>query len=294
MDISIIIVSYNTADLIVNCLRSVMATHGDGKEVFVVDNASSDGSAAIVSKDFPSVHLVVNLENKGFAAANNQVLPHCRGRYIFFLNPDTEAMPDTSRKALSFMEANPHIGLAGVKIVNPDGTLQKSVSYRYPGQKYATGELKGLKGNIACVLGAGMIARGDIIRGIGGFDEDFFLYGEDQDLCLKIRKAGYEIGYIPSAVVVHLGGQSERHCPSENIWKKKIEAELLFYQKHYLPETIRRNVRGHLIKTCWRIMTLKILIPFVRKKDRVEEKLIKYRAIYEAIKSSGNYNSRKG
>jgi len=294
MDLSIIIVSYNTAELIGNCLRSVMATNVMEKEVFVVDNASSDGSAAIVSKDFPSVHLLVNLENRGFAAANNQVLPYCRGRYIFFLNPDTEVMPDTFREALSSMEANPHYGLAGVRIINPDGMLQESISYRYPGQKYATGELAGLKGPIACVLGAGMIARTEVIREIGGFDEDFFLYGEDQDLCLRIRIAGYEIGYIHSAVVVHLGGQSERHCPSENIWKKKIEAELLFYQKHYLPETIRRNLRGNLIKACWRIVTLKILSPFVRKKTGAQEKLVKYRAIYEAIRSPGNYNSRKG
>ena len=243
MDLSIIIVSYNTSEMIVNCLRSVMATHGGGKEVFVVDNASSDGSVAIIRESFPSVYLMVNLENRGFAAANNQVLPYCRGRYIFFLNPDTEVMPDTFREALSFMEANPRIGLAGARIINSDGTLQESVSYRYPGQKYATGELTGLKGPIACVLGAGMIARTDIMERIGGFDEDFFLYGEDQDLCLRIRKLGYEIGYIPSAVVVHLGGQSERHCPSENIWKKKIEAELLFYQKHYLPETIRTLTR---------------------------------------------------
>jgi len=294
MDLSIIIVSYNTSELIVNCLRSVMATHGSGKEVFVVDNASSDGSVAIIREKFPSVHLMVNLENRGFAAANNQVLPYCRGRYLFFLNPDTEVMPDTFRKALSFMEANPRIGLAGAKIVNPDGTLQESASYRYPGQKYATGELKGLKGNIACVLGAGMIARDNIIRKIGGFDEDFFLYGEDQDLCLKIRKAGYEIGYIPSAVVVHLGGQSERCCPRAELWKKKTQAELLFYQKHYLPETIRRNLRGNLIKACWRIVTLKMLLPFMRKKDTAREKLIKYQAIYEVIRSFGNQDKRKG
>ena len=294
MDLSIIIVSYNTSEMIVNCLRSVMATDVKEKEAFVVDNASSDGSAAIVKENFPSVHLMVNLENRGFAAANNQVLPYCRGHYVFFLNPDTEVMPDTFREALSFMEANPHCGLAGAKIVNPDGTLQESVSYRYPGQKYATGELTGLKGTIACVLGAGMIARTEVIREIGGFDEDFFLYGEDQDLCLRIRKLGYEIGYIHSAVVVHLGGYSERYITSAELWKKKIQAELLFYQKHYLPETIRRNLRGNLIKACWRIVTLKILIPFVRKKDRAEEKLIKYWAIYEAIKSLGNYNSRKG
>ncbi|MFA4915170.1 MAG: glycosyltransferase family 2 protein [Syntrophales bacterium] len=293
MDLSIIVVSYNTADLIEKCLHSITAANRLEKEIFVVDNASLDDSAAIIKEMFPSVDLMVNSCNRGFAAANNQVLPHCRGQYLFFLNPDTEVMPDTFREALSFMEENPRCGLAGTRIINPDGTLQESIAYRYPGQQHAAGELAGLKGHIAFVLGAGMIARTDVIKKIGGFDEDFFLYGEDQDLCLRMRTAGYEIGYISSAVVVHLGGQSERRFTSGEVWKKKMQAELLFYQKHYLPETIRRNLRGNLIKACWRIITLNLFMPFMKNKNRAQGKLIKYRTIYETIKSSDSYKNRK-
>ena len=282
--LSIIIVSYNTVNLIGNCLKSVFETSNIIREVFVVDNASTDGSSDFIKDNFPSVHLVANTENVGFAAANNQVLPQCKGRYVFSLNPDTEVMSDTFSEAISFMDVNPSIGLAGTKIINPDGTLQWSVSYKYPGQKYTTNELSELPGNIACVLGASMIARSELIKKIGGFDEDFFLYGEDQDLCLRIRKLGYEIGYIDSATVVHLGGQSEKDSLPSEVWKKKIDAEYIFYGKHYLPKTIKRISRAHIIKAWWRIITLKLFLPFARNKTRTRGKLGKYQVIHHTVK----------
>ena len=287
MDLSIIIISYNTSDLIGTCLSSVTEPDDVVKEVFVVDNASSDESATYIQKNFPFVHLIINPENRGFAAANNQVLPLCTGRYIFLLNPDTRVMPETFKKAISFMDSNLETGLAGTKLVNPDGTLHKSVSYRYPGQKYTAGELSGLRGPIACVQGSSMIIRPDIINRVGGFDEDFFLYGEDEDLCLRIRRLGYEIGYIEEAVVMHLGGQSERQFTSAEVWKKKTKAEFLFYQKHYLPETISRIKRVHLLKALWRIATLKITMPFAIDKIKAREKLIKYEVINRELRRGG-------
>jgi GT2 family glycosyltransferase len=285
MDLSFVIVSYNTSDLIGTCLSSVTAADDVSKEVFVVDNASTDGSVDLIRNNFPSVCLVANAKNKGFAAANNQVLPHCRGRYIFFLNPDTEVMSGAFREAITYMDAMPHIGLAGTKIINPDGSYQDSISYRYPGEKYTTGELSGLKGQIACVLGAVMIARAELIKDMQGFDEDFFLYGEDQDLCLRIRKSGYEIGYIDSAVFVHYGGQSERQTTSSEVWKRKINAEFLFYRKHYLSKTMERIRRAHLLKARWRIATLKLTTTFSINNNEAKEKLIKYLAIRDAISS---------
>ena len=283
-ELSVIIVSYNTADLIGNCLKSVFAASNITREVFVVDNASSDGSSAFIKDKFPSVHLIANTENKGFATANNQALPQCKGKYIFSLNPDTEVMSDTFSEAISFMDANPGVGLAGTKIINPDGTLQWSVSYKYPSQKHTTNELYGLPGKIACVLGASMIVRSELIKKMGGFDEDFFLYGEDQDLCLRIRKLGHEIGYIDSATVVHLGGQSEKNSLSSEVWKKKIRAEYIFYKKHYLPKTIKRISRTNIIKAWWRIITLKLFFPFARDKTKTMDKLGKYRVIYHETK----------
>jgi GT2 family glycosyltransferase len=140
-----------------------------------VDNASTDGSQAFIQDNFPSVHFIPNTENAGFAAANNQVLPQCKGEYIFFLNPDTEVLPDTFDRAVAFMDTTPRVGLAGTKMINPDGTPQWSVSYKYPGQRYATMELSGLPGDIASVLGAGIIGRAELIKAASGFDETFFL-----------------------------------------------------------------------------------------------------------------------
>ena len=283
-EISIIIVSYNTADLIGSCLDSILINDNISKEIFVVDNASNDRSVDLVQRSYPSVHVIENVKNRGFAAANNQVLPQCKGKYIFFLNPDTEVASDAFSKSISFMDANPHIGLAGTKIINPDGTLQWSVSYKYPGQKYTASELSELPGKIACVLGASMIGRSELIKEIGGFDEDFFLYGEDQDMCLRIRKLGHEIGYIDSATVVHLGGQSEKNSLSSEVWKKKIRAEYVFYRKHYLPKTIKRISRANIIKAWWRIITLKLFIPLAKDKTIVREKLDKYQVIHHTVK----------
>lgn len=284
MDISIIIVTYNTADLIGGCLDSVLASEGCNCEIIVVDNASQDDSARFIKERYPQVCLIENSSNRGFAAANNQALPLCKGRYLFFLNPDTTVKPDALRNAASFMDENPRIGLAGTAIVNPDGTHQESVSFRYPGERHSSGELSGLEGSIACVLGAAMIARPELIRKIGGFDEDFFLYGEDQDLCLRIRKEGYAIGFAANAVVTHLGGQSERMSGSADKFRKKVRAEYLFYSKHYLPRTTAHLRRIDLIKSAWRILTLKITYPFAADKESAQNKLTRYQVIYEELK----------
>jgi N-acetylglucosaminyl-diphospho-decaprenol L-rhamnosyltransferase len=284
-DVSIIVVTYNTADMIGMCLDSLGLDTDSSREVFVVDNASTDGGAEMVRNRYPSVHLTVNKENRGFAAANNRVLPLCRGRYLYFLNPDAKLTGSgVLEECIRFMDANPQFGLAGTRLINPDGSLQESVSRRYPGQKFTRSEMEGLKGDIACVLGASMIARTDLIRRIGGFDEEFSLYGGDQDLCLRVRRAGYEIGYIDDAVVFHYGGQSERQSVPAEVWKKKSTAEYLFYRKHYLPGTIVRIRRADLCKARFRLLTLKFTLPFTRDRARAEGKRNKYRAIYETLK----------
>lgn len=284
MELSIIIVSYNTRDLISTCLDSIVNINDYDKEVIIVDNASSDGSAEVIRNDYPSVHLIVNGTNRGFAAANNQALELSKGRYIFFLNPDTEFLPSTFQYMISFMDKNPHIGLAGVKMINPDGTLQESFSRYYPAQNETSTELLGLKGNLAWVLGAGMVTRAEILKRIGGFNEVFFVYGEDQDLCLKIRKMGYEIGYMDFALVVHLGAQSERSSTETDIWRKKTTAEFTFYYEHYLPETINRICRSYKLKAYWRIFTLTALLPFRTDKQEMKSKLSKYQIICDIIK----------
>ncbi len=285
VDISVIVVSYNTAGLLGPCLESIEAAPGALPEVVVVDNASADGSADLVRRAHPSVRLLANPVNRGFGAANNQALPLCSGRYIVLLNPDAVLRPGALRELVAYMDAHPAVGLAGPKLVNPDGTPQDSVSYRYPGQKHARGELSGLGGTIACVMGACQIVRAELMRRLGGFDEDFFLYGEDQDLCLRIRRDGYDIGYVRSAVVVHLGGQSERDAVPLAVWRKKLAAEYLFYAKHYRAETVRRIARAARRRAAWQIALKRIALPFAGNRARAESRLAKYLAVREAAET---------
>ncbi len=280
MDVSVIIVSYNTAAATVDCLKSLETANG-AKEIFVVDNASTDESVQKIHQFSPDIQLMVNKINCGFAAANNQALPLCRGRYIIYLNPDTIVKPDTLGKAVAFMDTHQDVGLAGAKILNPDGSLQESVSHRYPGEKFTRGETAGLAGSIACVLGAFMIARKSLLDELHGFDEDFFLYGEDQDLAWRIREKGLSIGYIEDAEVFHWGGQSEARTPPAAIFEKKLNAEYLFYAKHYRKDTIERIKRAERLKAIFRLFTLRLSLRFSANKSKTQNKIDCYRLIYK-------------
>lgn len=278
--------SYNTADLTVACLESVFASQRVSYEVFVVDNASKDGSIEVIRKKFPMVRLIANETNRGFGVANNQALRECAGRYVIFLNPDTTVEPESFYTMAAFMDEHPEVGLAGPKVFNPDGTQQDSVSYRYPGHRYGAAELGPLPGDIACVLGACQIASASLLREIGGFDEDFFLYGEDQDICLRIRKRGFEIGFIDDAVIMHHGGQSERDTLPAVVVRKKFRAELLFYRKHYRPDTIQRIYKKQRRRALWRIFFIRLQMPMMSDKTKILGKLAKYQVIQEEIKAS--------
>ncbi|MBI5594015.1 MAG: glycosyltransferase family 2 protein [Deltaproteobacteria bacterium] len=282
-DLSIIIVNYNTQGYLGRCLESLSETSDFSAEIIVVDNASKDLSAEMVRERFPEAVLIANTENLGFAKANNQAIAVSMGRYLYFLNPDAEVQKGAFGAMISYMETHPDVGLAGTRLVNPDGSTQPSVESRYPGQKHAKKLMAGLKGDIAWVLGASMIARRSAIMHAGGFNEDFFLYGEEQDLCLRLRRAGWSIGYIPDAVVLHWGGKSERDHLPENVWEKKFRAELTFYHSHYSSNAIKRICMENLIQAMWRIILLKLTLPFYADKTRLHHKLDKYRVAFRVF-----------
>ncbi len=282
-ELSVIIVNHNTAEFLNRCLATVASQSDIDLEVFVVDNASQDNSLDIVRNNFPWVRLIINEDNLGFARANNQALKISKGKYIYFLNPDTEVREGTFDKVVDFMDSHPDVGIAGTHIVNPDGSFQSSIEQRYPGEKYAKRELKGLKGDIAWVLGASMIVRRNIVDSLGGFDEEFYLYGEEQDLCLRARKEGWAIGFVPDVVIVHWGGKSERNNLPVEVWRKKFEAELIFYKKHYSKRAIRAIRRANIIQALWRIFTLKFAMPFCTDKEISLNKLDKYKLALETF-----------
>ncbi len=221
--ISFIIVNYNTKDLLRNLLNSLEKFFG-GEEIIVADNASSDGSADMVSREFSTAKLVANTENIGFARANNQAMRIAKGDVFVLINSDAELIDDSLKHAVSLVRSNKDYGLVGSKLLNSDTSTQVSVG-RFPGIAYAflsntgLGLLlpSGLRGKILTgryfdytkqsevdwVMGACLILRKDVYLKAGGLNTDYFMFGEDMEWCYRIKKAGYRIIYTPSSQVMH-------------------------------------------------------------------------------------------
>ena len=248
--ISIIIVNWNTAELLENCLASILADPPTSPfEVWVVDNASSDDSLRMVREKFPQVHVIENRENLGFASANNQAIQRCAGNYVLLLNPDTLVKSGALQALRDFLEKTPKAGAAGARILNPDGSLQISSWPRptlsrelwrlfhldsvlpyaeYPLTKWEANQAQ----DVDLLLGACLLLRKDVLDQVGLLDEDYFIYSEEIDLCVRIQRAGWRLFWVPEAEVVHFGGQSTQQAPTEmflNLYHGKIK----FFRKHY-------------------------------------------------------------
>jgi hypothetical protein len=255
MDLSILIVNYNTCDLTLEALRSVYASATSRVyEVIVIDNASQDGSVEAIRAEFPQVRLIENAENAGFAKANNQGIRIARGRYVLLLNSDTIVERDTLETMLSFMDGHPEVGASGCKVVLPDGSLDKACRRGFPTPAnsfyYAFGIAKLFPNHprfngyqlghldpdrdypVDCLVGAFMLVRRETIEQVGGLDEQFFMYGEDIDWCYRIKLAGWRIHYYPYARIIHYKGASSRKKPFKILYEFH-RAMWLFHRKHY-------------------------------------------------------------
>jgi GT2 family glycosyltransferase/lipopolysaccharide/colanic/teichoic acid biosynthesis glycosyltransferase len=230
-DVSVIIVSYNVRDFLEQCLHSIRrACEHLHAEVLVVDNASHDGSSQMVKSQFPWVRLTENRINLGFAKANNQALKLAGGRYVLLINPDTLAREDTVQNMLEFLRTHPEAGAAGCKILNPDGTLQLSCRRSFPTPWVALSKILGLgrlfprsrffgkynltyldpekTSQVDALSGSFMFLRREALQQVGFFDEQYFMYGEDLDLCYRIKRAGWKIYYLPTTQIIHYKGRS--------------------------------------------------------------------------------------
>ncbi|HVN87195.1 MAG TPA: glycosyltransferase family 2 protein [Candidatus Binatia bacterium] len=210
---TIVIVSYNTRDLLRGCLES-LRDHVLGVPVIVVDNASRDGSAAMVAQEFPEVRLVENPSNVGFGTANNRALAEVSTELAFLLNSDTRLEADVVSALAATLDASPGAAIVGCKLILPDGRVQRSAR-RFPSAWRSLCNAIALADLIPTVVtavdyvdGAAMLVRMDAMREIGGFDEQFFLYVEDADLCRRVHDRGWRVLYDPRVAVVHLGGAS--------------------------------------------------------------------------------------
>src|SRR3990172_1751398 len=257
MDLSVIIVNYNVRDFLENALASAReAMKGIDGEVIVVDNASDDGSVEMVGRKFPGVRMVANDRNIGFAAANNIALRLSRGRYMLLLNPDTIVKEDTFQIIIRFLDTHPDAGLAGCRILNPDGTLQLACRRSFPTPWVAFTKIVGLASlfprsrlfgrynltyldpeqpaEVEAISGSFMVIRREAQQQVGLLDEMFFMYGEDLDFCYRLNTSGWKIFYVPETQIIHFKGESSK--------KSYFEHRLIFYRD------MRIYVRKHFHK----------------------------------------------
>jgi GT2 family glycosyltransferase len=256
--LSIVIVSWNVREDLRECLQSLLRDEGSRLEsgeieIIVVDNASTDGTAEMVNLEFPQVKLLVNSQNLGYTKANNIGINHSRGKYILLLNPDTIVHQGALQALIDCAESHPEAGIIGAKLLNPDGSVQRSarsfpdigaglfrntfLGRLFPNNPFVRRYLLADFGydevrEVDWVSGAAMLVRRDLIERIGGLDERFWAYCEDVDLCWRAWQAGYKVLFCPNAVITHKVGRSsdQRLVPSliqhhKSMW--------LFYLKNY-------------------------------------------------------------
>jgi len=265
VDLSIVIVSWNVRDLLRHCLQSVVTEAqpspddgvfriGDWEvEILVVDNASTDGSSEMVRDQFPHIHLVANDENRGFTAANNQGLVLSQGCHLLLLNPDTEIVGDALAAMIGYAQANSEVGALGPRLLNPDGSPQSS-RRRFPTFSTALVESTVVQEwwddnrilrryymadtrddaiqTVDWVVGACLLVRRQAYEQVGGLDEGYFMYSEELDWCRRIKDAGWEIVYLPTATIIHHEGKSsEQVVPARHIYFQS--SKVRYFRKHH-------------------------------------------------------------
>ncbi|MFH1825931.1 MAG: glycosyltransferase family 2 protein [bacterium] len=228
-DLSIIIVNYNNKKLLEDCLASIYQnTPKISFEIIVVDNASTDGSPAIVKEKFPEVLLQENQENLGFAKANNLGLKTCRARYALLLNNDTVVKDAALDKLVEFMDQHPEIGACGPKLLNSNGSVQHQGGLL--AKKFW---LSREPVSVNFVIGAALLVKKEVIEKVGLLDENLYFYNEDLDWCASIKKTGFKIFFVPQAEIIHHGGKSSQGTFNQRLFIEGFKGGLYFCRKHY-------------------------------------------------------------
>lgn len=250
-DVSVIVVNWNTRQLLRDCIDSILR-HSDGYnvEIVVVDNHSSDGSVEMVREHYPQVLLIANEENTGFARANNQGVRAAGGRYVLLLNSDAMLTPGALRSLMELAASNPRIGMVGAQLIYPDGSFQASFT-RIPtlwqeflilsglgrllyGRTYPSfgPEEKAGPQPAGYVEGACMLAPRSAYLEVGGLDEGYFMYAEDVDLCFAMHRGGWQVWYQPEARIIHLVSASSKNRKPQreaDLYRSRVR----FFRKNY-------------------------------------------------------------
>jgi GT2 family glycosyltransferase len=283
-DLSVIILNWNTHDELSNSLRAIFAQpHRRAIEIIVADNASNDGSAQMVVGEFPQTRLLQHPRNLGFGGGNNAAVPATSGRYVLFLNSDTIVTDGALDALVDFADATPDAGIIGPKLLNQDGSLQYSCRHfpnlgtgffrntplgrLFPGNHFNRDYLMrdfdhNTVRDVDWVSGAAMLIRREALKATGGFDEAFYMYCDDVDLCYRVHKAGWRVVYYPDSVIYHLIGRSSDRVPTRMTYHFH-KSMYRFYRKHYARDTpllvrplilpgIVARAMGQIVRYRWR------------------------------------------
>ncbi|WP_084151250.1 glycosyltransferase family 2 protein [Azohydromonas australica] len=256
MDVSVCIVNWNTREMLRRCLRSLRDhTRGLEFEVIVVDNASSDGSVAMMETEFPEVIVVASAANLGFAKGCNRAAAEARGSFVLYLNPDTELVSNAIHGMWRFLLAHSHVGAVGCKLLNSDGSIQLTCASSFPSTRNELTSLLFLdrlfprsrlcssrelnhwdhldSQEVECLSGACMLMSRDLSRRLGGFDEQLFIYGEDLDLCCRISRQGLSLYYLATEAIYHHEGAASRKKGRSFAPLFQRAANYYFLRKHF-------------------------------------------------------------
>lgn len=258
-NLSVVIVNFNAGKFLLDCLESLeKASRNLELDIWVVDNASADGSIQEAQRKFPKLNYILNSENLGFGKANNIALKKIKTEYILLLNPDCFVGSQTLERMVGFMEENPLVGAASCKVEQADGSIDWASHRGFPtpwasflyfvlgddSLYHLTGQDMEKVHEVDAISGAFFMTRKSVLNKVGGFDEDYFLYGEDIDLCFRIKEAGFKIMYVPDVVVLHhkgitsgIKGHSKHLSKTSADSRKKAlnsfyQTMIIFYKKH--------------------------------------------------------------
>jgi len=266
--ISVVIVSFNAPHFLQLCLESVSAAlQGIDGEVIVVDNASTGECVSMIRSNFPEIRLIANKENVGFTRASNQGAKVARGRYLLILNPDVMLPEDSLKRALNYAQDHPEMGALGCRFIDGSGKFLPECKRNLPGIRAATAKLFGLNwgyyatkleekdaGEVEILTGAFMFLKRELFQELGGFDERFFMFGEDIDLSYRILCSGYKNRYLGDLTIVHFKGESS---VKDTYYLKNFYGALkIFYVKHFRHNALGRALLQGVVQTAIRLRSL--------------------------------------
>jgi len=297
IDVSICIVSWNTRDILKNCLRSIYdKTKKVSYEIIIVDNNSHDGTCEMVKEKFPECILIESSDNLGFVKGNNIAIREAKGRHLLYLNPDTELKTKAIDGMVKFLDKNPEYGAVGCKLVYPDNSIQYVCARTFPSpfnqfcflamldrlflnsKLFSTVEMRYWDHNnsrdIECLCGACILVRKEIIDQLQGFDEEIFMYAEDVDLCFRIKEKGWRIYYLSDEEIMHYAGASSKQ--HQKIYFSSImqrESNFYFLNKHFGTATARKYLIAILIGSLVRLFVIMASFPLVLLSKRVRKNM---------------------